>query len=54
MQQCLLLPGVVVAEATVIVVVIEEAVSIFDVDVATVLRFPVATHEQTEDTMLGG
>jgi hypothetical protein len=36
------------------VVVVEEAVSTVDVDVATVLRFPVATHEQTEDTMLGG
>ena len=52
-KQCLVLPGV-VAEVTMIVVVVEEAASMVDVDVATVLTFPVATHEQTEDTTLLG
>jgi hypothetical protein len=36
------------------VVVVEEATDMVDVDVATVLAFPVATHEQTEDTTLLG
>ena len=53
-HQCLTLPGVVVALATVIVVVVEEAANMVDVDVATVLSVPVATHEQTEDTTLLG
>ena len=39
---------------TVIVVVLEEAANTVDVDVATVLRLPVATHEQTVDTALLG
>jgi hypothetical protein len=38
----------------VIVVVVEEAASVVDVDVAIVLVVPVATHEQTVDTMLLG
>lgn len=39
---------------TVIVVVLEEAANIVDVDVATVLMSPVATQEQTVDTTLLG
>jgi hypothetical protein len=36
------------------VVVVEEAANTVDVDVPTVLGDPIATHEQTEETMLGG
>ena len=37
-----------------IVVVADEVAEIVDVDVATVLGGPVATHEQTRDTTLLG
>lgn len=37
-----------------IVVVVEEAANMVDVDVATLLGIPVATHEQTEGTTLLG
>ena len=53
-QLCLILPGVVVALVIVIVVVLEEAANTVDVDVATVLRLPVATQEHTVDTTLFG
>lgn len=53
-QQRLILPGVVVAEATVTVVVVEDAANTADVVVAIVLDAPVTTHEQTADTMVLG
>jgi hypothetical protein len=53
-QWCSPIPGVIVAEPTVIVVVVDKIANTADVDIAVVLGAPVATHEQTADTMLLG
>lgn len=43
-------PGVIVADARVVVVVAVDIARILDVEVATVLTSPVATHEQIAET----